>query len=356
MSRLVRLRHGLRVGLLAALVQTIGCSGSVSDAPTGAGGGTGGSAGGSGGGGVSGLRPSCVGLAPGCGPASEDCCLSLPVPAGTFLRGYDSVTYTDQSHPASLSNYRLDKYEATVGRFRAFVAAWLAGWRPMPGAGKHAHLNNGMGLATVDGAGHEPGWDSDWESNMPSTREDWNARLSCDSVFQTWTVDASSNEGRAIDCLNWFEASAFCIWDSGFLPSEAEWNYAAAAGNEQRVFPWSEPSNDAAIDCNHANYRGDDGALCAVGGISAVGSQSPAGDAKYGQADLTGNVTEWTLDWYADYSADCRDCSNSVAGVMRVLHGGAFGSGTSFQLVSNRDAAGPKGRASSFGVRCARTP
>jgi sulfatase modifying factor 1 len=354
-SSLVRLRRGLRLGLLAAVVQTIGCSGRVSDAPTGAGGGAAGSPGG--GAGASSSPRSCVGLAASCGPARDDCCLSLPVPGGTFLRGYDNVTYTDQTHPASVSNFRLDKYEATVGRFRAFVAAWLTGWRPPSGAGKHTHLNNGMGLATADSTGYEPGWDSNWDSSVPSTSEDWNARLSCDSAFQTWTVDPAANEGRAIGCLNWFEAAAFCIWDNGFLPSEAEWNYAAAAGNEQRVFPWSVPSNDPAIDCNRANYRGgDDATLCTVGGISVAGSRSPVGDAKYGQADLSGNVTEWTLDWYADYSTDCHDCSNSTVGLIRVLHGGAFGNGISFQLVSNRDAGGPIGRASSIGVRCARTP
>src|SRR4051794_29636074 len=155
-ASLVRLRRGLRLSLLAAVVQTIGCSGSVSDAPTGAGGGAAGSPGG--GAGASSSPRSCVGLAASCGPERDDCCLSLPVPGGTFLRGYDNVTHTDQTHPASVSNFRLDKYEATVGRFRAFVAAWLAGWRPPSGAGKHTHLNNGMGLATAENTGYEPGW------------------------------------------------------------------------------------------------------------------------------------------------------------------------------------------------------
>lgn len=39
------------------------------------------------------------------------------------------------------------KYLITVGRFRQFVNAWFAGWRPAAGSGKHSHLNGGEGLA-----------------------------------------------------------------------------------------------------------------------------------------------------------------------------------------------------------------
>ena len=60
-------------------------------------------------------------------------------------------------HPATVSSFYLDKYEVTVGRFRAFVAAFDAGWRPSVGEGANAAVESAQGLAP--GA---TGWQSAW--------------------------------------------------------------------------------------------------------------------------------------------------------------------------------------------------
>jgi formylglycine-generating enzyme required for sulfatase activity len=108
-----------------------------------------------------------------------------------------------------------------------------------------------------------------------------------------------------MSCLNWYAADAFCIWDGGFLPSEAEWINAAAGGSEQRVEPWSVPSSSSTIDCSNANYA----SACANHWL-AVGSDSPKGDGLWGHSDLVGNVAEYTADLFAPgLLSPCTDCA-----------------------------------------------
>jgi formylglycine-generating enzyme required for sulfatase activity len=58
----------------------------------------------------------------------------------------NGMVSTESAGQATLSSYRLDRYEVTVGRFRQFVSATAAGWLPASGSGKHVHLNGGQGL------------------------------------------------------------------------------------------------------------------------------------------------------------------------------------------------------------------
>ena len=112
-----------------------------------------------------------------CGPGNANCCTSLAVPAGTYARSFDGFTYKDNSNLATLTAFKLDKYEVTVGRFRQFVAAVADGWRPTAGAGKHVHLNLGKGLNAV-GGGYETGWVASWTSNLATTASGWDMKLS----------------------------------------------------------------------------------------------------------------------------------------------------------------------------------
>ena len=87
---------------------------------------------------------------------------SLKVDGGTYLRSYDGVStdYKSQAHPASISAFKLDQFEVTVGRFRKFLAAY----RASVSAGEQL-------IAPGSGANpHDPsdkGWDASWNS-LPS--------------------------------------------------------------------------------------------------------------------------------------------------------------------------------------------
>jgi formylglycine-generating enzyme required for sulfatase activity len=92
--------------------------------------------------------------------------------------------------------------------------------------------------------------------------------------------------------------------------------------------------------------------------IAPVGSVS-AGNGKWGQADLAGNVWEWNLDWYASPYPQtlCLNCANTTSASQRVFRGGSFSNSASYVLSSGRgNVAVPTNLNLSVGARCARAP
>ena len=177
----------------------------------------------------------------------------------------------------------------------------------------------------------------------PITSSSWNA------TYQTWTSAAGGNEKRPVNCANWFDTAAFCVWDGGFVPSEAEWNYAAAGGSEQRVYSWSSPATSSTLDSSHAVYN--------TSSSGTVGSKSTKGDARWGHSDLTGNVYEWALDWFkATYNETrCANCAYLAGTVGRVTRDNMFGAASNL-VTGFRNYAAPTSRQTGVGARCARVP
>jgi formylglycine-generating enzyme required for sulfatase activity len=273
----------------------------------------------------------------------EDCCLSLLVKGGTFYRRNDNEL------PATVSDFRLDKYEVTVGRYRKFVAAVSAGWKPQAGSGKHSYLRAG-GLVNGVDQQIESGWDPAMNTELPSNQDAWDQALMCPGSI--WTPAPGTNETRPVGCVEWAQAYAYCIWDGGFLPSYAEWNYAAMGGAKEWKYPWGNepaPSADRATYC--PNYCGGATPLD-VGG-------TPLGDGLWGHSDLVGNVWEWLLDNAGGEPVPCIDCMRRVPDDdTRYDVGGAFDSTAGFLATDSTMGAydpmtyhGPE-----LGFRCARAP
>jgi formylglycine-generating enzyme len=305
-----------------------------------------------------------------CGSSRESCCETLAIPSGTFDRTYTAGegAAAPSADPAHVSGFQLDKYLVTVGRFRQFVSYLTssAGVPPANASGLHSHLNEGHGLANGASPGSfETGWDAtNWDAEIatgPGAADTWDSNLSNCLSSSTWTNPAGVYESLPITCVDWYEAQAFCIWDGGFLPSEAEWEYAAAGGGQQRQYPWGSmdpgTKNEYAIyGCYYGDAGDPTGNCTGAMNIAPVGTAT-LGAAYWGQLDMAGEVFEWNLDWYAAYVDPCTDCASLVSTTVRVIRGGNYG-GTPVNLqAANRDFfEDPGDHDSVIGFRCARAP
>ena len=273
---------------------------------------------------------SCRGLPRSCGPdQATSCCAASLVPGGSYYRS------NQPSAPAQIGPFLLDDYEVTLGRFRHFIAAYSQSMTPA-GSGK-----NSLDLDS------STGWNSLWNARLPASPDALRQALQCPSA--TYTPTPGANENQPITCVSWYEAYAFCIWDGGRLPSEAEWNFAAAGGIEERTYPWGSaaPNDSLAVFCPASCRK-----------MQAVGSRAPSGNAKWGQADLAGNAWEWTLDVLVNPypTKDCDNCAFAPADSAgsRVFRGGSSGNDASILPSANRYGRDPRDHNGFIGVRCAR--
>jgi len=210
------------------------------------------------------------------------------------------------------------------------------------------------------------GWDASWNTSLEAKTADLIANIKCSSD-QTWAdlPGSADDENRPLNCVTWSEAMAFCIWDGGYLPTEAEWDYAAMGGDEQRAYPWSSPPGTLTIDSSYASYcpgggnncTGDGMLGCAVTDIVPVGTL-PKGEGRWHHADLAGNLYQWLLDWSAPYGASCTDCADltmpNVMNPARAMRGGAFVYDKDVLRGGARSNGYPSMRNYIYGFRCAR--
>jgi formylglycine-generating enzyme required for sulfatase activity len=343
--------------------------------------------------------PSCAsGLAETCGPDhQQSCCATALVPGGDFEPNYDSGGPLQGGSPledpgmnlsvdptpkaVKVDDFILDAFEVTVGRFKRFLAEYDT-WRAQTllnqtGAGAVAGPPAMVQACSSTTMTAPNGWVKDWTTNPKALPQTATALTSL--IEQQCSVGNgsaapgafredpdTSNDDKPMSCVTWFEAYAFCIWDGGRLPTEAEWNYAAAGGGQQRPFPWSTEVPDPNIMQTSQLLPGYAAISTGAQLPDDVGSY-PNGVGLFSQYDLAGSIYEWVLDSPAsedDFSYQSTyplnlcgyiaNAENIGGGVPRVVRGGSFESVAATARSSARRTANDDFRYRDLGMRCAR--
>ncbi len=266
----------------------------------------------------------------------------VSVPAGPFVMGTDDRRWAyDNERPAhwvDLPDFEIDVCPVSNSQYLAFMAAggytrrelWSeAGWqwRQATGAVAPAHWR---ALPDAPGAATDAGWEA--------------------LVFGRRTP---LNPDCPVVHVCWFEADTYARWAGGRLPTEAEWEKAAAWDPGQaraHRYPWGDEAWEPAranLDQRHLEP------------ISAGAAR--AGRSAYGCLQMLGDVWEWTDSWFDGYpgfqSFPYQEYSEIFFGKQyRVLRGGSFATRTTVARTTTRNWDLPERRQIFAGFRCVRAP
>jgi formylglycine-generating enzyme required for sulfatase activity len=237
----------------------------------------------------------------------------VTVPAGEFVMGAaetDTQATPDEKpqHKVYLDAFLIGKYEVTNAQYHAFVKAT-------------AH-------------------------RLPEN--------CCDPKYNIWRGDVMMDGVGDLPMINvsWDDAAAFCNWAGGRLPTEAEWE-KAARGSDGRMFPWGNEAPSG----NRANYSFDPISIWDGPASLAKKDQYEYGRSPYGVYEMSGNVWEWTQDWYDENYYKNSPAKNPVGpltGEARVMRGASWRNTADMLRASNRNKHAPTERRVYIGFRCAK--
>jgi ribose/xylose/arabinose/galactoside ABC-type transport system permease subunit/formylglycine-generating enzyme required for sulfatase activity len=221
--------------------------------------------------------------------------IMIEIPAGPFTMGSDTGAEDEApAHEVDLPVFEIDKFEVTNADFAQFVKA--------------------------------TGYQTDAEK---------------EGRTKNWRGVAEGKDNHPVIFVSWNDATAYCQWVGKRLPTESEWE-KAARGTDGRVYPWGNDWDPSKANVKETGLRG----------TACVGSFG-AGDSPYGVEDMTGNVWEWTADWYEAYPGSNYQ-SDYFGQRFRVLRGGAWFETADFARTTVRNANSETAASDDVGFRCAR--
>ncbi len=225
------------------------------------------------------------------------------IAGGTFQMGSNDF-YPEEKpvHRVSVDGFWMDAHTVTVAEFARFVEATgyvTVAERPLnpddyPGAQPDLLVPGGLVFRKTSGPVKLDDY-RQWWAYVPGA---------------TWRLpygpksEATGRENHPVTQVSYEDAETYARWAGKALPTEAEWEFAARGGLDGAVFTWGNehfPNGKAMANCWQGEFPWQNTRLDGYFGTSPVGSFPVNG---YGLYDMSGNVWEWTCDWYAPRHPD----------------------------------------------------
>jgi formylglycine-generating enzyme len=187
----------------------------------------------------------------------------------------------------------------------------------------------------------------------------------CKVPGATWATpegpdsDVASRQDHPVVHVSHNDAVAYASWIGKVLPTEAEWEYAARGGLDQKLFPWGDELQlEGQHMCNvwQGKFPDEDTAEDGYTGTCPVYA-FPANH--FGLYSVIGNVWEWVADWFGTQhpKTEATNPKGPRYGSGRVMKGGSFLCHASYcnrYRIAARTQNTPDSSSSNIGFRCAR--